>query len=602
MRLESVTLENFRSYLKTARLEFTKPINVFVGRNNSGKSNILEFLRWVSGPFTSQPVRSPAEYIHSGNRNAPFRASMVLALDDAERNTLFDLYLSKTDGHRVLLESANFLKMMHVEVTVDSTGILTETVQLSNTVDGWVSIGEQVVESGNITVRQVHLSVALQASRQYGNSNIPNNLIPRQSGTIMGGRQQRLLTGVTPRDLDDFVSAFIRRWHWFAPYRRPSITSQPKEDYVVQPSGQNLSSVFTTLQTSRETEFEDLRKDTQRLMPGVRISAPLTGNEVTIRIQEPGGVNVTLANTSEGVINALVIEGAAKTLPDNSLIMIEEPEVHLHAAAQRELLQIMREVSVRKNLQFLITTHSTIFAKADDLTDTWLVTKNEGISSVKKLSTGKDLLLLKRELGHENSDLFNSNAIVITEGESEEIAFPLIAADIGIDLIDRGVRIFNVRGSGQATRIELLLKYLKSSDTLAYLVLDNHGIIEGHVSDWIKQGLIDPKRVRIWPLEFEDTFDDETILSAMHSYNESEGVEVPLDVHDLAKVRSNGAPVVRYLQKLVFETTHRQLKKPALAEHLAISAKGKDEPSMIKKMLEAVAEGRPFPDQANAKI
>ena len=82
MRLESLTLENFRSYRNKTVIDLEKPINVFIGRNNTGKSNIFEFLRWVAGPFTGQPVRQLSEYIHTGNTTSPFRVSFILKIDE----------------------------------------------------------------------------------------------------------------------------------------------------------------------------------------------------------------------------------------------------------------------------------------------------------------------------------------------------------------------------------------------------------------------------------------------------------------------------------------------------------------------------------------
>jgi hypothetical protein len=523
--------------------------------------------------------------------------SLVIKLDDPERARLLDLYVNRNDGLRLGLDSLNLLRRVQIRSEVGTDGVAAEILEISNTLNGWLTVARRNRNGQNSLVEQVGLAAVFQGFRNYPTINIPDNLIQQGGGTNMS-LPQTLLTGAGPggpRDLTGVLLEFINRWHWFAPYRRPSQTSPPGEDYVVQPSGQNLSRVFSTLQTSRETEFADLRKDTQRIIPGIHISAPPIGNEVTIRIQEPGGVSVTLANTSEGVINTLVIEGAAKTLPPNSLIMIEEPEVHLHAAAQRELLQIMREVTEQRGHQILITTHSTIFARTDDVTDTWLVTKYDGNSSVRKLSTEKDLLFLKRELGHENTDLFNSNSIVITEGESEEVAFPIIADGIGIDLGGRGIRIHNVRGSGQATRAELLLKYLKNSDTSAYLILDKHGSIEQHTEDWVRTGLIDQKHIKIWPAEFEDIFENQTIIAAMKGYNASEGTDISVDEAELKNARSNGVTVARFLRQLIFEKAQRELKKPVFAEQLAVAADGNAGRLVIQDILKAIANRGPLP-------
>src|SRR6266516_4038203 len=105
MRLESVTLENFRSYRNKTSIDLEKPINVFIGRNNTGKSNIFEFLRWVSGSIAGQQVRPLPEYIHTGNATRPFRASFALKLDDSERARLLDYYVSGNDGIRTGIDA-----------------------------------------------------------------------------------------------------------------------------------------------------------------------------------------------------------------------------------------------------------------------------------------------------------------------------------------------------------------------------------------------------------------------------------------------------------------------------------------------------------------
>src|SRR5712692_3799799 len=105
MWLESTTLENFRSYRHKATLDFEKPINVFIGRNNTGKSNIFEFFRWVCQPHAGQQIRPLSEYIHTGNKANPFRVSLVIKLDDPERARLLDLYVNRNDGVRLGLDS-----------------------------------------------------------------------------------------------------------------------------------------------------------------------------------------------------------------------------------------------------------------------------------------------------------------------------------------------------------------------------------------------------------------------------------------------------------------------------------------------------------------
>src|SRR6266849_6937754 len=47
LRLSMIEASNFRSYRERFEVALGKPINILIGRNNTGKSNLLEFLRWV---------------------------------------------------------------------------------------------------------------------------------------------------------------------------------------------------------------------------------------------------------------------------------------------------------------------------------------------------------------------------------------------------------------------------------------------------------------------------------------------------------------------------------------------------------------------------
>jgi predicted ATPase len=160
---------------------------------------------------------------------------------------------------------------------------------------------------------------------------------------------------------------------------------------------------MNTVQSDSPDQFNELSSEFQAIIPSLgRVSAPLRGNQVTVRFQEEGRVDVTLANTSDGVLQATGIAGALLTFPANSLVLIEEPEIHLHAAAQRQLFSLMKRLTEKKGHQFLVTTHSTVFSQSSEMVETYLITKNEGNSALRQIAAGESLQLIKHDLGHEN--------------------------------------------------------------------------------------------------------------------------------------------------------------------------------------------------------
>lgn len=71
-----------------------------------------------------------------------------------------------------------------------------------------------------------------------------------------------------------------------------------------------------------------------------------------------GEASYSEAHMGFGEGRAAHLVAALETLPDKSLVLIEEPETSLHPSAQHRLGKFFIDVSIRKGHQILLTTHS----------------------------------------------------------------------------------------------------------------------------------------------------------------------------------------------------------------------------------------------------
>ena len=71
-----------------------------------------------------------------------------------------------------------------------------------------------------------------------------------------------------------------------------------------------------------------------------------------------GGASYSESHMGFGEGRAAYMVSKLETLPDKSLVLIEEPETSLHPSAQHELGKFFMDVSIKKGHQILITTHS----------------------------------------------------------------------------------------------------------------------------------------------------------------------------------------------------------------------------------------------------
>jgi predicted ATP-dependent endonuclease of OLD family len=108
--------------------------------------------------------------------------------------------------------------------------------------------------------------------------------------------------------------------------------------------------------------------------------------------------------------------------PDYTILLLEEPEIHLHPALISRLLQILE----RQNLsdQIFMTTHSPLFIHPENLHQLFRIVR-EGDStrvySPRLSGHHLDYNRLTQELNAENCEMFFADTVLLVEGPSDHI-------------------------------------------------------------------------------------------------------------------------------------------------------------------------------------
>lgn len=131
------------------------------------------------------------------------------------------------------------------------------------------------------------------------------------------------------------------------------------------------------------------------------------------------------------------------------LLMIEEPEAHVHPQLQLRLMDFLEEKST-DNVQMIVTTHSPNLASSVDIQSIFLMLKGQAYplrADHTKLASS-DYDFLRRFLDVTKANLFFAKAVVIVEGDAENILLPTIAKLLGRSFTEYGVSIVKVGHTG----------------------------------------------------------------------------------------------------------------------------------------------------------
>jgi putative ATP-dependent endonuclease of OLD family len=138
------------------------------------------------------------------------------------------------------------------------------------------------------------------------------------------------------------------------------------------------------------------------------------------------------------------------TLP---LLLIEEPEAHLHPQLQLRLVEFLQEqaaTAVGRQVQVVLTTHSPNLASKVKLDSMILVCQGQAfpLRSKNTLLSSTDSRFLERFLDVTKANLFFARGVLVVEGDAEAMLLPALARLLGRDLTRYGVSVVNVGSRG----------------------------------------------------------------------------------------------------------------------------------------------------------
>lgn len=384
--LTKAHIKNFKS-LRDVTLIFGRN-NVLVGPNMSGKSNIIDFFRFVRDLISERP-----EGIHGAFNSRNFSSP----------SALLDIAWKGADDPVISFE---------IEGTLDRKGLpstWTYAVSfLGNLTWGRVSVHEEALtlkDTAGISVlittkEQKRFICGPDGSREIPD---PNRLaldyeFPNWDGSW-------LKKSISSWRFYNLVPSFMRK---------PNASAAPT---TLSTSGDNLSSWLMLLQTAHSETFHRIRSVVKDILPEISsiFTNPTPQSTVYLSSEEPHLHRpITVAEMSDGELILIALLSLLYAPPKlkGDACFIEEPENHLHPRVLAVLADLLRQVQQESSVgQLFLTSHSPYLLDKFSLDELLVLGKKDGATYVTRPADKAELknLITDEEIGL--GDLFYSGAL-----------------------------------------------------------------------------------------------------------------------------------------------------------------------------------------------
>ncbi len=158
------------------------------------------------------------------------------------------------------------------------------------------------------------------------------------------------------------LARYLKGAFFFNPFRHNRVFLQKaKASEQLSQNGDNLPQVLHTIQSNKPLIFQKIRVFLDSAVPNLgQLQTPIVGEDTEVRFLHPRWDHpdgIKLHEMGAGIAQLLMIATVLCTTDDRSTLFIEEPENHLHAGAQRFLIEKLHGTS----RQVFLTTHSPTF-------------------------------------------------------------------------------------------------------------------------------------------------------------------------------------------------------------------------------------------------
>jgi predicted ATP-dependent endonuclease of OLD family len=521
MHLSRLFIQNYRS-INRLSLEFREGKNIIVGKNNSGKSNIVKAIDLVLGEnspdyYKSDNVTENDFYkgntkndivilaVLSRDPNEPLNYEMInkcygyhiygecdWVYDDTERKKV----PTNINPKRMKLEEQNENTLLsHCKEIFEINFDEVKTVYINPKLKNQMSFKTQLDDKYEFaylfyaTFDESKKTIQKDLRFLYRESDKHNWVLASRASV----RNELLQSAIIPSFRDPQNQLRANNYTWYGKLLQNYIDSNnPKLKAAFEEVKTVSSEVFSKL----EKRISDSR--VQVAFPDTKISFqfnPDTKQEIykSALIYVDDGFNSLLQDKGSGIQSAVIIglfDFYVRNIShvSSSLLAIEEPELYLHPHGRRVISNRLEDFLDGGKNQVIVTTHSSEFITSTEKDLNIILVRKIGGKTLAQSTFFKNPKDKRLLLKGQNTEMFFADYVILVEG-SEKYIFDVISRGFGLRnkdlgenwLDDKNVSIISVSGKGE------FLKYCNKLDELRipWMVLADFDFIRRCLSEFL---------------------------------------------------------------------------------------------------------------------
>ena len=283
----------------------------------------------------------------------------------------------------------------------------------------------------------------------------------------------------------------------------------------------------------------------------------------------------------------------------NGLIIVDEPEVHLHPKWQSLLLDLFFDLAELTQNQFIFTTHSPIFINQRTISKIVRVYKSSGKSTIKKILKGnfdetKDLLHIINS--HNNEKIFFADKVILVEGITDRIFWEQL---INIYKKAENSEIIEVLEVHGKINLQKYRNFLEKIELDNYIIADLDYILQIGSEELKKMCIVDYSKIDREVINAKKSMDGQTLFKEIEEAIKSKNFDALEKLCNYIKSRKMKLPDNKTPEQLqVFENFITKKKD----DKIFVLSKGEVEDYLpegygdLNKLIELIKNERTFKD------